>query len=60
MRQVSGVPPLERAGDKKWGNVPKWQEYKEYAFVYSLYAQFLLSPEKFLYSGHGVLHPKSL
>ncbi|KAJ7510476.1 hypothetical protein B0H11DRAFT_1959274 [Mycena galericulata] len=25
---VSGVPPLERAGDKKFGGDPKWEEYK--------------------------------
>jgi len=29
VRKVSGVPPLERAGDKKFGNNPKWQEYKK-------------------------------
>ncbi|KAL5525597.1 hypothetical protein ACEPAG_6933 [Sanghuangporus baumii] len=28
IRKVSGVPPLEKAGDKKFGNDPKWQEYK--------------------------------
>jgi len=28
LRKLSGVPPLERAGDKKYGNDPKWQEYK--------------------------------
>ncbi|KAF8640238.1 hypothetical protein AX16_010134 [Volvariella volvacea WC 439] len=28
VRNVSGVPPLERAGDKKFGGDPKWQEYK--------------------------------
>ena len=28
LRKVSGVPPLERAGDKKFGSDPKWQEYK--------------------------------
>ncbi|EGN98712.1 hypothetical protein SERLA73DRAFT_181316 [Serpula lacrymans var. lacrymans S7.3] len=27
-RYASGVPPLERAGDKKFGDDPKWQEYK--------------------------------
>ncbi|KAF5359375.1 hypothetical protein D9756_003244 [Leucocoprinus leucothites] len=26
---VSGVPPLERAGNKKFGDNPKWQEYKK-------------------------------
>jgi hypothetical protein len=26
-QQVSGVPPLERQGKKKWGDDPKWQEY---------------------------------
>ncbi|KIM40501.1 hypothetical protein M413DRAFT_445950 [Hebeloma cylindrosporum] len=29
IRKVSGVPPLERAGDKKWGTNPKWQAYKK-------------------------------
>ncbi|KAJ7183212.1 hypothetical protein C8R46DRAFT_1066275 [Mycena filopes] len=28
VRNVSGVPPLEKAGDKKFGGDPKWQEYK--------------------------------
>ncbi|KAH8118238.1 DUF1295-domain-containing protein [Phellopilus nigrolimitatus] len=28
LTRVSGVPPLERAGDKKYGDDPKWQEYK--------------------------------
>ncbi|KAF8896558.1 hypothetical protein BD779DRAFT_1433653 [Infundibulicybe gibba] len=28
VRKVSGVPPLEKAGDKKFGNDPKWHEYK--------------------------------
>ncbi|OSD06366.1 DUF1295-domain-containing protein [Trametes coccinea BRFM310] len=28
LSRVSGVPPLEAAGDKKFGNDPKWQEYK--------------------------------
>ncbi|KAH7926107.1 DUF1295-domain-containing protein [Leucogyrophana mollusca] len=28
VRYVSGVPPLERAGDKKFGDDPKWAEYK--------------------------------
>ncbi|EIM91013.1 DUF1295-domain-containing protein [Stereum hirsutum FP-91666 SS1] len=28
LRNVSGVPPLEKSGDKKYGNDPKWQEYK--------------------------------
>ncbi|KIK62438.1 hypothetical protein GYMLUDRAFT_260182 [Collybiopsis luxurians FD-317 M1] len=28
LRKLSGVPPLEKAGDKKFGNDPKWQEYK--------------------------------
>ncbi|KAJ7352371.1 hypothetical protein DFH08DRAFT_858679 [Mycena albidolilacea] len=28
LRKVSGVPPLEKAGDKKFGGDPKWQEYK--------------------------------
>ncbi|KAI0360095.1 DUF1295-domain-containing protein [Trametes cingulata] len=28
LTRVSGVPPLERAGDKKFGDDPKWQEYK--------------------------------
>ncbi|KAL1949267.1 hypothetical protein VTO73DRAFT_8148 [Trametes versicolor] len=28
LTRVSGVPPLERAGDKKFGNDAKWQEYK--------------------------------
>lgn len=26
--KLSGVPPLERSGQKKFGNDPKWQEYK--------------------------------
>ncbi|KAJ7650747.1 hypothetical protein FB45DRAFT_888701 [Roridomyces roridus] len=29
LRKVSGVPPLEKAGDKKFGGDPKWQEYKQ-------------------------------
>ncbi|KAG2140131.1 DUF1295-domain-containing protein [Suillus clintonianus] len=28
LRHVSGVPPLERAADKKFGDDKKWQEYK--------------------------------
>jgi len=28
LRKVSGVPPLERAGDKKFGDDPQWKEYK--------------------------------
>ncbi|KIJ10800.1 hypothetical protein PAXINDRAFT_85504 [Paxillus involutus ATCC 200175] len=28
IRHVSGVPPLERAGEKKFGDDPKWKEYK--------------------------------
>ncbi|XP_006459239.1 hypothetical protein AGABI2DRAFT_201274 [Agaricus bisporus var. bisporus H97] len=28
LRKLSGVPPLERAGDKKYGDSPMWQEYK--------------------------------
>ncbi|KAF9468205.1 hypothetical protein BDZ94DRAFT_1247462 [Collybia nuda] len=28
LRKVSGVPPLEKSGDKKYGDDPKWQEYK--------------------------------
>ncbi|KDR79009.1 hypothetical protein GALMADRAFT_244736 [Galerina marginata CBS 339.88] len=28
IRKVSGVPPLERAGDKKFAGNSKWQEYK--------------------------------
>ncbi|KZT07686.1 DUF1295-domain-containing protein [Laetiporus sulphureus 93-53] len=28
LRNVSGVPPLEKAGDDRFGNDPKWQEYK--------------------------------
>ncbi|KAI5120108.1 hypothetical protein M0805_002192 [Coniferiporia weirii] len=28
LRRVSGVPPLERAGDKKFGKDPKWLKYK--------------------------------
>jgi len=28
LSRVSGVPPLERAGDKKFGGDPKWQAYK--------------------------------
>ncbi|KAF6754520.1 hypothetical protein DFP72DRAFT_899305 [Ephemerocybe angulata] len=28
LTRVSGVPPLERSGDKKFGDDPKWQEYK--------------------------------
>ncbi|KAI0833248.1 DUF1295-domain-containing protein [Trametes gibbosa] len=28
LTRVSGVPPLEQSGDKKFGNDPKWQEYK--------------------------------
>jgi len=27
LRYVSGVPPLEKSGNKKFGNDPKWQEY---------------------------------
>lgn len=26
--QVSGVPPLEEAAEKRWGNDSQWQEYK--------------------------------
>ncbi|KAI0734248.1 DUF1295-domain-containing protein [Fomitopsis betulina] len=28
LRNVSGVPPLERAGDLRFGNDAKWREYK--------------------------------
>ncbi|KAF4571173.1 hypothetical protein EYR40_007644 [Pleurotus pulmonarius] len=28
LRKLSGVPPLERQGDKRFGSDPKWQEYK--------------------------------
>ncbi|KAM5538481.1 hypothetical protein V8D89_007814 [Ganoderma adspersum] len=28
LTRVSGIPPLETAGDKKYGDDPKWQEYK--------------------------------
>ncbi|KAJ6577453.1 hypothetical protein B0H19DRAFT_1120017 [Mycena capillaripes] len=28
VRKVSGVPPLEKAGDKKFGGDPNWEEYK--------------------------------
>ncbi|EIN09848.1 DUF1295-domain-containing protein [Punctularia strigosozonata HHB-11173 SS5] len=28
LRKVSGVPPLERAGNKKFAGDPKWAEYK--------------------------------
>ncbi|KZT73108.1 DUF1295-domain-containing protein [Daedalea quercina L-15889] len=28
LRNVSGVPPLERAGNLKFANDPKWREYK--------------------------------
>ncbi|KAH9928668.1 uncharacterized protein B0H18DRAFT_1000059, partial [Fomitopsis serialis] len=28
LRNVSGVPPLEKAGNLKFGNDPRWQEYK--------------------------------
>jgi len=28
LRNVSGVPPLEKAGNVKFGNDPRWQEYK--------------------------------
>ena len=27
--QLSGVPPLERSGDKKFKGDPKWEEYKK-------------------------------
>ncbi|KAJ3855130.1 hypothetical protein EV368DRAFT_72472 [Lentinula lateritia] len=29
LRKLSGVPPLEKAGDKKFGADPKWHEYKQ-------------------------------
>ncbi|KAJ3775242.1 DUF1295-domain-containing protein [Lentinula raphanica] len=29
LTKLSGVPPLEEAGDKKYGNDPKWHEYKQ-------------------------------
>ncbi|KAJ3732126.1 DUF1295-domain-containing protein [Lentinula guzmanii] len=28
LRKLSGVPPLEKAGDQKFGADPKWHEYK--------------------------------
>ncbi|KAE9401530.1 DUF1295-domain-containing protein [Gymnopus androsaceus JB14] len=28
VRKLSGVPPLEKAGDRKFANDPKWHEYK--------------------------------
>ncbi|KAF7312052.1 Carbohydrate esterase family 9 protein [Mycena indigotica] len=30
VRKVSGVPPLEAAGDKRFGGDPKWEEYKKF------------------------------
>ncbi|KAJ8517077.1 hypothetical protein ONZ45_g5682 [Pleurotus djamor] len=30
LRMGSGVPPLERQGDKRFGSDPKWQEYKRF------------------------------
>lgn len=29
LRYASGVPPLEKSGEKKWGKDPKWREYVE-------------------------------
>jgi len=34
LSQVSGVPPLERAGDKKFGDDPKYQAYKRHVAGY--------------------------
>ncbi|KAJ7236272.1 hypothetical protein B0H12DRAFT_1140554 [Mycena haematopus] len=28
LRKVSGVPPLEKAGDKRFGGDPNWEQYK--------------------------------
>jgi len=40
LRKVSGVPPLERAGDKKFGDNPKWQEYKRTVPVFWPWGSF--------------------
>lgn len=29
LRKLSGVPPLERQAEKRWGDDPKWKEYKK-------------------------------
>ncbi|KZT41773.1 DUF1295-domain-containing protein [Sistotremastrum suecicum HHB10207 ss-3] len=29
LTKVSGIPPLEKSGDKKFGDDPNWKEYKE-------------------------------
>ncbi|CAK5268650.1 unnamed protein product [Mycena citricolor] len=41
LRKVSGVPPLEKAGDKKFGADPKWQQYKRQRV--GQYPQFFVS-----------------
>ncbi|KAF5392206.1 hypothetical protein D9757_001438 [Collybiopsis confluens] len=33
LRHLSGVPPLEKAGNNKFGNDPKWGEYKRHVHV---------------------------
>jgi hypothetical protein len=29
LRYASGVPPLEKSGEKKWGKDPEWRKYVE-------------------------------
>ncbi|EPQ54180.1 DUF1295-domain-containing protein [Gloeophyllum trabeum ATCC 11539] len=38
LRKVSGVPPLEKAGDKKYGGDPRWQEYKRLVVEFATFA----------------------
>jgi len=28
LRNVSGIPILEKSGDKRWGHLKSWHEYK--------------------------------
>lgn len=63
-QKVSGVPPLERHGNRKWGDDPKWQEYKRCVYWASILPVSSLTlpwPEMYLRSGPGdpVDEPKS-
>ncbi|KAH9838372.1 uncharacterized protein C8Q71DRAFT_526255 [Rhodofomes roseus] len=43
LRNVSGVPPLEKAGNLKYGNDLKWQEYKR-CVTLSIFRRYISAP----------------
>ncbi|KAF8557062.1 hypothetical protein OG21DRAFT_1482493 [Imleria badia] len=43
LRYASGVPPLDCASDKKFGDDPKWKEYKRYALFSLSFPSFSLT-----------------